>query len=121
MVRASLSALAILSCVWLSFFSEPACNTVVVVSGVDDVGLAAAADSGVGAAAEGTLDGVAEADAFALAAADGVPATTLLLALAAGAGVAPGAGSSSMMMKRALDTSLLRLASLLRGGMIPRN
>lgn len=124
-MRASLSALAILSCVWLSFFSEPACSTVVVVSGVDDVGLTPVAESGVDtAAAGGTLDGVAEAEteteAFVLGAADGVPAAPLLLVLAAVAGVAAGAGSSSMTMKRALDTSLRRLASLLRGGIIVR-
>lgn len=106
MVRASLSALAILSCVWLSFFS--------VVAGVDFA--AAAAESGVGA---GTLDGVAE-EGLAADAEDGVPAARAAVAGAAAAlaGVVEAEGSSSITMKRALDTSLLRLASLLRGGMI---
>lgn len=108
-MRASLSTLSFdaFSC---SFFSELAFRPDVVVAGVEEA--PADADLGVGCVA------AAEAEADAAAAAAALEGVAGVAAVAPGAGAGADAGSSSITAKRALETSLLRLASLLRGGIV---
>lgn len=108
MVRESLSAFSF-GAFSESFLSDPAFKTVVIVRGVDEDTLA---DSGVDFAPAAALEGAAETGAVEAAAAG--------VAGAAGVGPVVGvvAGSSSITANRAVETSLLRLASLLRGGIL---
>lgn len=109
-VRASLSAFSLDADFSCSFFSELA----FVVAGVEEAAAVADADLGVGCAA------VAGAEAEAAAAAAAAEGVAGVAAAAVGAEAEAGvdAGSSSMTAKRAFETSLLRLASLLRGGIV---